>query len=98
MLYYNLTVCIQVPNAQVPYKPTYVSPNGFTSRIDFFNHGYFRTDCSRMFYSITNNSLFSDYDVALNVRFDINVDDYMFERNYSHKLASHKANTELVNQ
>ena len=31
---FNLTVCIDAPDAQVPY--IYVSPNGLTSRIDIF--------------------------------------------------------------
>jgi len=42
-----------------------------------------------MFSSVRDNLLFTDY-VALNVRFDINVN-HMFERNYIHKLAWHKA-------
>ena len=90
---FNLTVCLDAPDAQVPY--TYVGPNGLTSRIDNFlttaNLGQKVLECA-----IINNLLFSDH-VPLKVRLDINVD-HMFERNYCRKLAWHKASTELINQ
>ena len=90
---FNLTVCLDAPDAQVPC--TYVSPNGLTSRIDNFlttaNLGQKILECA-----IINNLLFSDH-VPLKVRLDINVD-HMFERNYCRKLAWHKASTELINQ
>ena len=90
---FNLTVCIDAPDAQVPY--TYVSPNDLTSRIDSFlttaNLGHKVLECA-----IIDNLLFSDH-VSLKVRLDINVD-HMFERNYCRKLAWHKVSTELINQ
>ena len=90
---FNLTVCIDAPDAQVQY--TYVSPNGLTSRIDHFlttaNLGQKVFKCP-----IIDNFLFSDH-VPFKVRLDINVDQ-MFERNYCRKLAWYKASAELINQ
>ena len=55
---FNLTVCIDAPDAQVPH--TYVSPNGLTSKIDNFlttaNLGQKVLECA-----IIDNLLFSDH-------------------------------------
>ena len=81
---FNLTVCIDARDAQVPY--TYVSPNCLTSRIDNFlttaNLGQKVLECA-----IIDKLFFSDH-VPLKVKLDINVD-HMFERNYCRKLAWH---------
>ena len=74
---FNLTPCVDAPDAQVPY--TYVSPNGLTSRIDnFFTTANLGQKVLE--YAIIDNLLFSDH-VPLKVRLDINVD-HMFEMNY----------------
>ena len=92
ILDYNLTVCIDAPEAEVAY--TYVNPTGFISRIDHFivpaTMGQRVLECS-----IVDNLLFSDH-VPLNIRLDLNVD-HMFERNY-HSLALYKASTERIDQ
>ena len=46
--------------------------------------------------SIIDNLLFSDH-VPLTIRLDLNID-HMFERNYCHRLAWHKACTEWIDQ
>ena len=50
ILNFNLTVCTDAPEAEV--ADTYVSPNGFSSRIDhfYYGHGYTGTECAGMFY------------------------------------------------
>ena len=64
----------------------YVSPNGFSSRIDHFmvtaRMGQRVLECS--FIDIL---LFSDHvPLKVKIRLDLNVD-HMFERNYCHRLA-----------
>ena len=49
ILNFNLTVCIDAPEAEVAYM--YASPNGFSSRIyPFYGHGYNGTEGAGMFY------------------------------------------------
>ena len=93
ILDFNLTICIDAPEAEVAC--TYVSPNGFSSRIDRFmvtgTMGQRVLKCS-----IINNLLFSVH-VPLKIRLDLNVYD-MFGRKYCHRLAWHKASTERIDQ
>ena len=71
----------------------FVSSNAFTSNI---YHILITDNLEKnvLKCSITNYLLFSDQ-VPLKERLDTNVD---HERNHSHKLAWHKASTELINQ
>ena len=63
---FNLIACIDAQKAEVAY--TYVSPNGFSSRVEHFivtvTLGYRVLECS-----IIDNLLFSDY-VPLKIRLD----------------------------
>ena len=74
---------------------TYVSPNGFSSRIDHImvtaTMGRGVLECS-----IIDNLLFSDH-VPIKIRLDLNVD-HMFERNYFHRVALYKDSTEGIGQ
>ena len=75
---------------------TYVSPNGFSYRIDHFvmvtaTMGQNVLECS-----IKDNLLFPDH-VPHKIRLDLTVD-HTFERKYCHRLAWHKASTERIDQ
>ena len=93
ILDFNLSVCIDAPKVEVAY--TYVSPNGFISRIEHFvvtvKLGHRVLECY-----IIDNLVFSDH-VPLKIRLDLYVD-HMLERNYCHMLPWHKASTERIGQ
>ena len=93
ILDFHLTVCLDAPKTEVAY--TYVSPNGFSSRIVHIivraTLGYRVLECS-----ILDNLLFSDY-VPLKIRLDLNID-HVLERNYCNRLPWHKTSTERIDQ